>query len=104
MRLYRPPFTCGQRNMAASLVSVLRWAHSLLGWSGVPSPTVQDRDEVKLVLQKWEKEVQAETILHLTPSMNVDGSSAHVAEALGTPLDPVPPSSIPSGITVATTI
>ena len=62
---------------------------------------VKDRDEVKWVLQKWEKEVQVETILHPTPSMNVDGSSASVAEASSTPLDPVPPSSIPSGIVVA---
>ena len=27
------------------------------------------------MLQKWEKEVQVETILHPTPYMNVDGSS-----------------------------
>ena len=53
------------------------------------------------MLQKWEKEVQVETILHPTPSMNVDGSSASVAEASSTPLDPLPRSSIPSGIVVA---
>ena len=50
---------------------------------------------------KWEKEVQVDTLLHPTPSMNVDGSSASVAEALGTPLYLVPPSSIPSEIVVA---
>ena len=42
------------------------------------------------MLQKWEKEVQAETILHLSPSMNVDGSSACVAEASSTPSGPRP--------------
>ena len=42
-----------------------------------------------------------ESILHPTPSMNLDGSSTSVAEATSTPLDPVPPSSIPSGIVVA---
>ena len=42
-----------------------------------------------------------ESILHPTPSMDVDGSSAFVAEASSTPLDPVPPSSIPSRIVVA---
>ena len=61
----------------------------------------KDRDEVKWVLQKWEKEVQVESILHPTPSMNLDGSSASVADASSTPLDPVPPRSIPSGIVVA---
>ena len=44
---------------------------------------------------QWEKEVQAETILHPTPSMNVDGSGACVArcvaEGSSTPMDPVPP-------------
>ena len=53
------------------------------------------------MLQKWLKEVHVESILHPTPSMNVDGSSTCVAEAWSTPLDPVPPSSIPSGIVVA---
>ena len=42
-----------------------------------------------------------ESILHPTPSRNVDGSNTSVAEASSTPLDPVPPSSIPSGIVVA---
>ena len=56
---------------------------------------------MKWVLQKWEKEVQVESILHPTPFVNVDGSSTFVAEASSTPLDPVPPSSIPSGIFVA---
>ena len=56
---------------------------------------------MKWVLQKWEKEVHVESILHPIPSMNVDGSSTSVAEASSTPLDPVPPSSIPSGIVVA---
>ena len=52
---------------------------------------------------KWvlQKEMQVESILHPTPSMNVDGSSTSVAKASSTPLDPVPPSSIPSGIVVA---
>ena len=45
------------------------------------------------------EELHVESILH--PSMNVDGSSTFVAEASSTPLDPVPPSSIPSGIFVA---
>ena len=44
-----------------------------------------DRDEVKWELQKWEKEVDAETILHPTPSVNR-----------------VPPNSIPSEIAVGT--
>ena len=56
---------------------------------------------MKWVLQKWEKEVHVESILHPTPSMNVDGSSTSVAEASSTPLDPVPPSSILSRIVVA---
>ena len=42
-----------------------------------------------------------ESILHPTPSMNVDGNSTFVAEASSIPLDPVPPGSIPSGIVVA---
>ena len=53
------------------------------------------------MLQKWAKEVQAETILHPTPSVNVGRSSAFVAccaEVSGTPMHPVPPSSIPPGI------
>ena len=54
------------------------------------------------MLQKWEKEVQVETILHPIPSMNVDGSSTFVAEASSIPMDPVLPSSIPSGIVVTT--
>ena len=54
------------------------------------------------MLQKWVKEVQVETILHPTPSMNVDGSSTFVAEASTTPMGPLMPSSIPSGIVVAT--
>ena len=51
----------------------------------------KDRDEVKWVPQKWEKEVQAKTILHPTPFVNVGGSNASVAscaEASSTPLDP----------------
>ena len=56
---------------------------------------------MKWVLQKWEKEVHVESILYPTPSMNTDGSSTSVAEASSTPLDPVQPSSIPSGIVVA---
>ena len=53
---------------------------------------------MKWVLQKWEKEVHVESILHPTPSMHVDGSNTSVAEASSTPLDPIPPSSILSGI------
>ena len=53
---------------------------------------------MKWVLQKWEKEVHVESILHPTPSMKVDGSSTFVAKASSTPLDPIPPSSILSGI------
>ena len=34
----------------------------------------KERDELKWVLQKSEKEVQTETILPPTPLMNVDGS------------------------------
>ena len=51
----------------------------------------KDRDEVKWVPKKWEKEVHVESMLHPTPSMNVDGSSTSVAEASSTPLDPVSP-------------
>ena len=47
------------------------------------------------------EELHVESILHPTSSMNVDGSSTFVAKASGTPLDPVPPSSILSGIVVA---
>ena len=42
------------------------------------------------MLHKWEKEVQAETILHPTPSVNAGGSSASVAGALSTPSHVVP--------------
>ena len=42
-----------------------------------------------------------ETILHRSPSMNVDGSGGTVAEASSTQLERVPPSSILSGIVVA---
>ena len=54
------------------------------------------------MLQKWEKEVEAKTILHPTSSVNVGGSGTFEAEASSTPLGPVPPSSMPSGIVVAT--
>ena len=53
--------------------------HCLVG-VGLPDKRLKDRDEVKWVLQRWE-EVQAETILHPTPSMSVGGSSAFVAYA-----------------------
>ena len=82
----------------------------------------KDRDEVKWVLQKWEKEVDAETILHPTPSVNrvppnsipsgiavgthptpcVNVGVAACDKVASTPLDPIPPSSIPSEIVVAT--
>ena len=54
------------------------------------------------MLQKWAKHMQSKTILHPTPSMNVDGRSASVAEASSTLLDPVLPSSILPRIVVAT--
>ena len=53
---------------------------------------------MKWVLQKWEKEVQVESTLHPTRSMNVDGRST---KAWSTELDPIPPISIPSGMVVA---
>ena len=100
MRLYRPPFTCGQCNRAVYLwcIQCDGCIHSLVG---VECLARQFRAEVKWVLQKWEKEVHVESILHPTPSMNVDGSSTSVAEALSTPLDLVPSSSNASGIVVA---
>ena len=55
------------------------------------------------MLQKWEKALQGKSMLHATTSMTLDGSIASIAEASSTLLDPVPPSSIPSGIVVATT-
>ena len=102
MRLYRPRFTCGQCNRAVYLWCIYcdGCIHCLVGVECL-ARRFKDRDEVKWVLQKWEKVVQVESILHPTPSMNVDGSSAFVAEASSTPPDPVPPSSIPSGIVVA---
>ena len=101
MRLYLPPFTCGQCNRAVYLWCICcdGCVHCLVGVECL-AQRFKDRDEVKWVLQKWEKGVQVETILHPSPSMNVDGSSASVVEALSTPPDPVPPSSIPSGIIV----
>ena len=74
------------------------------------------------MLQKWEKEVDTETILHPTPSVNrvppnsipsdiVVGTLPTPSVNMGvdacdkvasTPLDPIPPSSIPSEIVVAT--
>ena len=106
MRLYRPPFTCGQCNRAVYL-----WCfccegciHCLVGVECL-ARWFKDRAEVKWVLQKWENEVRAETILHPTPSVHVGGSNASAAscaEASSTPLDPVPPSSIPPGIVDAT--
>ena len=102
MRLYRPPFTCGQCNRAVYLWCIYcdGCIHCLVGVECL-ARRFKARDEVKWVLRKWEKEVQVESILHPTASMNVDGSSTSVAEASSTPLDPVPPSSIPSGIVVA---
>ena len=103
MRLYSPPFTCGQCNRAVYLWCIYcdRCIQCLVGVECL-ARRFKDRDEVKWVLQKWEKEVQAKTISHPTPSMNVDGSSACVAKASSTPMDPVPPSSIPPGIVGAT--
>ena len=101
MRLYRPPFTRGQCNRAVYLWCIYcdGCIHCLVGMECL-ARRFKDRDAVKWVLQKWEKEVQVESILHPTPSINVDGSSASVAEAWSTPLDPVPPSSIPSRVVV----
>ena len=103
MRLYRPRFTCGQCNGAVYLWCIYcdGCIHCLVGVE-CSARRFKDRDEVKWVLQKWEKEVQVKTILHTTPSMNVDGSNASVAEASSTPMDTHLPHSIPSGITVAT--
>ena len=103
MRLYRPPFTCSQCNRAVYLWCIYcdGCIHCLVGVECL-ARRFKDRDEVKWVLQKWEKEVQVETILHPTPSMNVDGSSTFVAEAWSTPMDPVLPSSISSGIVIGT--
>ena len=94
---------CGQCNRAVYLwcINCDGCIHCLVGVECL-ARRFKDTDEVKWVLQKWEKEVQAETILHPTPSMNVDGSSASVVEASSTPRDPVLPSSIQSGIVVAT--
>ena len=102
MRLYCPPFTCGQCNRMVYWWCIYcdRCIHCLVGVECL-ARRFKDRDELKWVLQKWEKEVQVESILHLPPSMNVDGSSTSVAEASSTPLDPVPPNSIPFGIVVA---
>ena len=102
MRLYRPPFTCGQCNRAVYLWCIFcdGCIHCLVGVVCL-ARRFKDRDEVTWVLQKWRKEVHVESILHPTPSMNVDGSSTSVAEASSTPLDPIPLSSIPSGIVVA---
>ena len=46
--------------------------------------------------------MRLETILHPTLSVHVGGSSASVAKVSSTPLDVVAPSSIPSGMVVAT--
>ena len=102
MRVYRPPFTCGQCNRAVYLWCIFcdGCIHFLVRVECL-ALRFKDRDEAKWVLQKWEKEVHVESILHPNPSMNVDGSSTSAAEASSTPLDPVPPSSIPSGIVVA---
>ena len=80
MRLCRPPFMYGQCNRAMYLWCIYcdGCIHCLVGVECLPR-RFKDRDEVKWVVQKWEKEVQAETILHPTPSMNVGGSSAFVA-------------------------
>ena len=99
MRLYRSPFTCGQCNRAVYLWCIFcdGCIHCLVGVECL-ARQFKDRDEVKWVLQKWEKEVYVESILHPTPSMHVDGSNTSVAQASSTPLDPIPPSSILSGI------
>ena len=42
MWLYGPPFMCGQCNRAVYLKCIYcGWVLSPLGWSGVPSPTVE---------------------------------------------------------------
>ena len=122
MRLYRPPFTCGQCNRAVYLWCIYDGCtHCLVGLECL-ARRFKDRDEVKWVLQKWEKEVDAETILHPTPSVNrvppnsipseiavgthptpsVNVGVAACDNVASTPLDPIPPSSIPSEIVVAT--
>ena len=72
--------------------------HRLVG-SECLAKWFKDRDAIKWVLQKWEKEGHAETIshaqttLHPTPFVNVGGSKAFVAscaEVSSTPLGPVP--------------
>ena len=98
MRLYRPPFTCGQCNKAVYLWCIFcdGCINCLVGLDCL-ARQFKDRDEVKWVLQKWEKKVDAETTLHPTPSMSVDASSTSVAscaEAASTPLDLAPSSSI----------
>ena len=92
MCLYCPLFTCGQCNRAVYLWCICcdGCIHCLVGMECL-ARRFKDRDEVKWVLQKSEKEVQLESIVHPTPSTNVDGSSAYVAEASSTPLDLVPP-------------
>ena len=56
--LYRPPFTCGQCNRAVYLWCIFcdGCIHCLVGVECL-ARRFKDRDEVKWVLQKWEKEV-----------------------------------------------
>ena len=102
LRLYRPPFTCGQCNRAVYLWRIYcdGCIHCLVGVECL-AKWFKDRNMVKWVLQMCEKEVQVETILKPTLFVNVGGSSTSVAscaEASSTPLGPVAPSSIPCGM------
>ena len=58
MRLHRPPFTCLQCNRAVYMwcIHCNRCIHCLVGVECL-ARWFKDRDEVKWVLQKWEKEV-----------------------------------------------
>ena len=95
MRLYRPSYTCCQWGRAVYLWCIYRdgCIHCLVGVECL-ARWFKDRDKVKWVLQKWEKEVQVEPILHSTPNVNVGGSSASVASCArlsNATLDPVSP-------------
>ena len=72
MRLYRPPFVCGQCNRAVYLWCIFcdGCIHCLVGVECL-ARRFKDRDEVKWVPQKWEKEVHMESILHPTPSIKL---------------------------------
>ena len=63
MRPYRPPFTCGQCNRSVYLRCIYcdGCIHCLVGLECL-ARRFKDRHEVRWVLQKWEKEVDAEPI------------------------------------------